>query len=75
MLVERNEEAELRELCATLAIQAGAKDAGHIIALAETLRKYIQFGAAVAAWEDIPNGVSEAPGFLSIEELSAENDT
>ena len=38
MLVRRNE-AELRELCVSLAVQAGEKDATCILSLAEELRK------------------------------------
>jgi hypothetical protein len=73
MLIRRNEEAELRELCASLVIQAGARDVGHIVSLAEALREYIQFGAAEAEGK-LANGVTERPKFLSVDELSAEND-
>lgn len=44
MVERRDDAAELRELCASLAIQAGAKDAAQIVGLAEELRTYIQFG-------------------------------
>jgi hypothetical protein len=73
MLVRRNEEAELREHCVSLAVQAGAKDTACILSLAEELRKYIQFGAAEAEGR-LSNDVSERSKFLSVAELSAEND-
>lgn len=44
MAVRRDEEAELREICLGLAVQAGAKDAAHIVDLAETLKRYIETG-------------------------------
>jgi hypothetical protein len=71
MLTRRNEEAELRELCVSFAVQAGAKDVVHIVSLAEALRTYIQFGAAEG---HLANGISAEPRFLSVDELSAEND-
>ena len=57
----REQAAELRELCASLAIQAGAKSAAQIIGLAEELRAYIQIGHE-ANGRPGPNGL---PGSAS----------
>ena len=60
-----DEAAELRELCASFAIQAGAKGAAQIIGLAEELKAYIQFG---------PEALQRSTNGLRPDQLNEEND-
>ena len=44
MSEQRDEGAELREVCLGLAIQAGAREAVQIVGLAESLKAYVERG-------------------------------
>lgn len=78
-MAERTDPAtELRELCTSLAIQAGARKAVEIVDLAEALRAYIQLGPdagqkragnAAVDTTKLPNA-----GGLRSDQLNAEND-
>jgi hypothetical protein len=72
MLTPRNEEIELRELCVSLAVQAGAKEGRQIVDLAEALRRYIQFGTM--AGRGSASETSHPRNGIGVDELSAEND-
>jgi len=68
LIQQQSATAELRELCTSLAIQAGARLAPEIIALAEELRTYIQTGPKVGA------AIRPTVRSLRSDELTAEND-
>ena len=52
--------AEVRELCVSLAVQAGAKEPDHIISIADKLRFYIQTGEHTSGGGEGSGGKSSA---------------
>jgi hypothetical protein len=69
--------AELRELCTSFAIQAGAQKVTEIVGLAEELRLYIQLGPEAVQKRGAGNPADTKVAFangLRPDQLTAEND-
>jgi hypothetical protein len=74
MVAHGDEAKELRELCLSLAVQTGAKDAISIITLAEDLMAYIETGRTGSALLGERKHLEIHNGPLKPDEMTAEND-